>query len=120
MATSPHGRKFICYSCMCRFYDLNRPKPICPKCGSDQSEAPEKPDIIDIAAKVLAATVSDGDEPRERYGPVADGMAVFDGDGMSDDDDDSDDDDSDDASFSGGGDDFDGDSDDDDDDDDDF
>jgi uncharacterized protein (TIGR02300 family) len=78
MVASPHGRKFLCYSCGCRFYDLNRPQALCPRCGADQSEAPEKPDIEDIAAKVLASTVTDTDEPGERYGPVADEMEVFD------------------------------------------
>ncbi len=32
------GRKYACYSCSTKFYDLNRPKAICPRCGADQSE----------------------------------------------------------------------------------
>ncbi len=80
MVASPHGRKFLCYACGCKFYDLNRPQALCPRCGADQDEAPEQPDIEDIAAKVLASTVSDSEEPGERYGPVADEMEVFDSD----------------------------------------
>ena len=34
------GRKWTCYSCAGRFYDLNKDEPICPKCSADQREAP--------------------------------------------------------------------------------
>ena len=40
------GTRFTCFSCAVRFYDLNKPEPICPKCSSNQNEAPavvEKP-----------------------------------------------------------------------------
>jgi uncharacterized protein (TIGR02300 family) len=39
------GAKWTCYSCGSRFYDLNKPEPLCPKCGADQRESPvfEKP-----------------------------------------------------------------------------
>ena len=36
------GNKFTCFKCSCKFYDLNRPKPVCPQCGADQNEAPKK------------------------------------------------------------------------------
>jgi hypothetical protein len=36
------GVKYTCFKCSCKFYDLNRPQPICPKCGADQNEAPKK------------------------------------------------------------------------------
>ncbi len=35
------GKKYTCFQCGTRFYDLNRPEPICPKCGADQRENPE-------------------------------------------------------------------------------
>lgn len=35
------GRKYTCYSCHTKFYDLGKPIPICPKCGADQREAEE-------------------------------------------------------------------------------
>lgn len=33
---NPYGKKFTCYSCGSKFYDLNKPEKICPKCGADQ------------------------------------------------------------------------------------
>ena len=29
------GQKFLCPECNCKFYDLGRPNPVCPKCGTD-------------------------------------------------------------------------------------
>ena len=37
------GRKYTCYSCHTKFYDLGKPEPICPKCGADQRDAEETP-----------------------------------------------------------------------------
>jgi hypothetical protein len=37
------GAKWACFHCGAKFYDLNRPEPICPKCHSDQREQPAKP-----------------------------------------------------------------------------
>ncbi len=34
------GRKWECYSCNGKFYDLKKPEPICPRCGADQRESP--------------------------------------------------------------------------------
>ncbi|MCL2013150.1 MAG: FYDLN acid domain-containing protein [Cystobacterineae bacterium] len=34
------GKKYVCFKCGARFYDLRRPEPICPKCGADQRECP--------------------------------------------------------------------------------
>ena len=36
-----YGRKYTCYSCAAKFYDLGKPKAVCPKCGADQADAPE-------------------------------------------------------------------------------
>jgi predicted nucleic acid-binding Zn-ribbon protein len=42
-----YGRKFNCFQCETRFYDMNRPEPVCPKCGSNQRNAPkEEPGAI--------------------------------------------------------------------------
>lgn len=41
MATNTLGNKFTCFMCQCRFYDLNRPDPVCPKCNANQKEAPK-------------------------------------------------------------------------------
>jgi len=35
------GERWVCFSCGARFYDLNKPEPLCPKCGSNQHESPQ-------------------------------------------------------------------------------
>lgn len=37
------GKKYTCYSCHTKFYDLGKPVPLCPKCGADQREAEDVP-----------------------------------------------------------------------------
>ncbi len=37
------GKKYACYSCHTKFYDLDKPVPLCPKCGADQRDAEEAP-----------------------------------------------------------------------------
>jgi rubrerythrin len=37
---NPLGKKFTCYSCGTKFYDLNKPEKLCPKCGADQMAKP--------------------------------------------------------------------------------
>ena len=37
------GKKYTCYSCHTKFYDLGKPEPLCPKCGTDQRDADEAP-----------------------------------------------------------------------------
>ncbi len=34
------GTRYQCFQCGLKFYDLNRPEPLCPKCGADQRENP--------------------------------------------------------------------------------
>jgi uncharacterized protein (TIGR02300 family) len=34
------GKRYQCFQCNQKFYDLNRPIPACPKCGADQRENP--------------------------------------------------------------------------------
>lgn len=34
------GQRWVCYACAARFYDLNHPEPVCPKCKADQRESP--------------------------------------------------------------------------------
>ena len=33
------GKKFECYNCRTKFYNLGRPEAICPKCGANQKDA---------------------------------------------------------------------------------
>ena len=44
------GRRYVCYVCGTKFYDLNRPLPTCPDCSSDQREAPVR-DIKSLLSK---------------------------------------------------------------------
>lgn len=37
------GKKYTCYSCHTKFYDLGKAVPICPKCGADQRDADDTP-----------------------------------------------------------------------------
>jgi hypothetical protein len=36
------GKKFTCWSCATKFYDLNKPNAKCPKCGKDPADDPKK------------------------------------------------------------------------------
>ncbi|MEA2102730.1 MAG: TIGR02300 family protein [Thermodesulfobacteriota bacterium] len=36
------GKKYRCYKCGCKFYDLNKPSAVCPKCGEDQGNEETK------------------------------------------------------------------------------
>jgi uncharacterized protein (TIGR02300 family) len=38
VAKEEWGNRFVCYSCGCKYYDLNRPEPLCPRCGADPKE----------------------------------------------------------------------------------
>ena len=34
------GNRFTCFECGKKFYDLNKPEPVCPNCGANQAEDP--------------------------------------------------------------------------------
>jgi uncharacterized protein (TIGR02300 family) len=34
------GQRWVCFKCNARFYDLNKPDPLCPKCNANQRESP--------------------------------------------------------------------------------
>ena len=40
MAAKDLGTKHTCFKCGTKFYDMKKPEPICPKCGTDQRESP--------------------------------------------------------------------------------
>ena len=76
MAKKKLGNKHVCYQCNCKFYDLSRPKPICPKCGADQTEAPKKdPPKVTFTGQDLDAEVKVG----ARTVRYVDGKIVFGG-----------------------------------------
>ena len=35
------GNKWECFSCGAKFYDLNKPEPLCPRCGANQLKRPK-------------------------------------------------------------------------------
>ena len=64
------GRRYTCFSCGCKFYDLNRPEAICPRCGKDQIDDPSPdPRVAAMAAskkaKAAAAANPAPAEPSE-------------------------------------------------------
>ena len=42
MAELKLGNKYECFSCGAKFYDLAKGSALCPKCGTDQTEAAAK------------------------------------------------------------------------------
>jgi uncharacterized protein (TIGR02300 family) len=50
------GTKYTCFKCGTKFYDLKKPAPTCPKCGTDQREAPV-PKVV-TARQARAAAVA--------------------------------------------------------------
>ena len=42
MSATTVGNKFTCFSCQAKFYDLNKPEAICPKCKANQKDAPKE------------------------------------------------------------------------------
>ena len=56
------GRKYTCYSCHTKFYDLGKPDPICPKCGADQRDAEDAPSTPAPRARRVLVVV---EEPAE-------------------------------------------------------
>ena len=70
------GRKHTCFKCGAKFYDLKKPKALCPKCGADQAEAP-----VIAAPPPPPAPVKRGPrpvDPVEDEPPIEDEEAVAD------------------------------------------
>ena len=64
------GRKYTCYSCHTKFYDLGKPVPTCPKCGADQRDAEETP-VYTPARRGRAAVVEPEPVEDEEITPAA-------------------------------------------------
>ena len=60
------GKKFTCHSCNTKFYDLNKPDKICPKCGADQNAKPA------TKQKNRSAKVSEYDVTDEEISEIPD------------------------------------------------
>lgn len=63
------GKKYTCYSCHTKFYDLGKPVPLCPKCGADQRDADEAP--VYTAPRGRAARVVEEPAEEEEFTPAA-------------------------------------------------
>ena len=64
------GKKYTCYSCHTKFYDLGKPVPLCPKCGADQRDAEEAPVVTSSRGRSRAAPPPVVEEPAdEDFGP---------------------------------------------------
>ena len=59
------GKKYTCYSCHTKFYDLGKPEPICPKCGADQRDAEEAPASTSHRGRASSRTPPVVEEPIE-------------------------------------------------------
>ncbi len=53
------GKRFKCYKCSTKFYDLNKPNPICPSCGEDQNIEETKKMLKRKRRRVLSKVKSD-------------------------------------------------------------
>ncbi len=65
------GNRFKCYKCGTKFYDLNKPHPVCPACGEDQNIEETKKMLKRKRKRVLSKVKSDirpiPDESEEVY-----------------------------------------------------
>ena len=50
------GKKYTCYSCHTKFYDLGKTDPLCPKCGADQRDAEEAPPTTSHRGRAASRT----------------------------------------------------------------
>jgi hypothetical protein len=55
------GKKYTCYSCHTKFYDLGKPVPLCPKCGADQRDSEETPIITSGRGRRIVEEVVEDD-----------------------------------------------------------
>ncbi|HEX8171483.1 MAG TPA: FYDLN acid domain-containing protein [Thermoanaerobaculia bacterium] len=63
------GRKYTCYSCHTKFYDLGKPVPLCPKCGADQRDADDTP--VYTPARGRSRVVEEPVDEEETFTPAA-------------------------------------------------
>jgi hypothetical protein len=66
------GGRHTCYACGAKFYDLNRPEPVCPRCHANQRlrpkgdtprpAPPEKPKPVPPPPRDMSALLDDEEE----------------------------------------------------------
>lgn len=67
------GRKYTCYSCHTKFYDLGKPDPLCPKCGADQRDADDTPVVTSHRSRRVVEEPVEEPEFPEGETPAATG-----------------------------------------------
>ncbi len=50
---SEFGERHKCYRCGCKFYDLNKPEAICPRCGESQINEENRKELKRRKRRVL-------------------------------------------------------------------
>ena len=65
------GKKYSCYSCHTKFYDLGKPEPICPKCNADQRESQDAPVPTSRSRRVVDVPADDDFDPDREDAPAA-------------------------------------------------
>ena len=45
------GTRYTCFDCGKKFYDLNKPEPVCPGCGTNQLDDPTPDPRVAVMAK---------------------------------------------------------------------
>lgn len=71
------GKKYTCYSCHTKFYDLGKAVPICPKCGADQRDAEDAPAATTSRSRAARSAPVVVEEPvEEDFGAEAETPAV--------------------------------------------
>ena len=74
------GKKYTCYSCHTKFYDLGKPIPVCPKCGADQRDAEEAPVATSHRSRRTPVVVEEPVEEPEFGGEAESPAAAVSGD----------------------------------------
>jgi hypothetical protein len=70
---SKFGKKFTCWKCSTKFYDLNKPGAKCPKCGANPEDDPNKgipqaapaafgDDVVDDVEEEIVEDIADDEE----------------------------------------------------------
>src|SRR5882762_12026579 len=61
------GKKYTCYSCHTKFYDLGKAEPLCPKCGADQRDAEEAAPVTSHRGRSRAVVVPEPEPVEEDF-----------------------------------------------------
>lgn len=82
MRKKDYGEKYVCYQCGCKFYDLKKSKPLCPKCGVDQSQARQKGSSLALRQTTMSGSSRSRmrkKKDEDEWGETGDAMVLDDG-----------------------------------------